>query len=225
VPASLVLCLETATRVSIAVLGRRGARGATAVSRREVQPREGSPLLEQVDEVLARAGTTLDEVAAVAVGTGPGSFTGLRVGLATAKTLAHVRGLPLVAVPTSAALRRAARLAGGPQDPAVVIPAGAHDHYLAQPGRDAEIVAPGGLADALGDGVAISLDGAVLGAEAARLGAQALERLPEALLELAWERLDEGAVDPPAELVPAYVALPRGAPAAAEELGWSPDLR
>ena len=64
-----------------------------------------------------------------------------------------------------------------------------------------------------------------LGEEASRLGAAALDGMPDALLALARERLEAGTADDVAELVPAYVALPRGVKHAAEDLGWSPDLR
>ena len=53
----------------------------------------------------------------------------------------------------------------------------------------------------------------------------ALQRLPTALLALARERLATRQTDDVAELSPAYVALPRGVKRAAEDLGWSPDLR
>ena len=57
-------------------------------------------LLGEVDGLLAGEGMTLADVTALAVGIGPGSFTGLRVGVTTAKTLAQVTGKPLVGVPT-----------------------------------------------------------------------------------------------------------------------------
>ena len=216
----LILAVDTATRASIVVAGQRSP---LAVSRREVQHRHGSHVLEQIDEVLAGAGATLDDVTGLVVGTGPGSFTGLRVGLATVKTIAYARGISLVGVMSSDALRRA----GGVDDAVVVLPAGARDHYLARVGEDPVLVAPGQLADALGEAVVLAVDMAAdfLGAAATRLGSAALETMPAALLTLAHERLGSGAIDDVAELIPAYVALPRGVKRAAEDLGWSPDLR
>jgi tRNA threonylcarbamoyladenosine biosynthesis protein TsaB len=167
-------------------------------------------------------------VAALAVGTGPGSFTGLRVGLATAKIIAYARDLPLLGVPTSDALRRAA-LAVAPESAAVaiVLPAGVHDHYLVRVGQEPILVAPGGLEEALGGDQALSvdMDPGPAGEAAARLGEAAVAGLPAALLALAARRLAVGELDAPAGLVPAYVALPRGVSRAAEELRWSPYLR
>jgi tRNA threonylcarbamoyladenosine biosynthesis protein TsaB len=57
-----------------------------------------------VARVLADAGLTLDDVEAVAVSIGPGSFTGLRIGLGFAKGLVLASGVPLAAVPTLEAL-------------------------------------------------------------------------------------------------------------------------
>jgi tRNA threonylcarbamoyl adenosine modification protein YeaZ len=218
------LVIDTATRASVVAVGEATVLG---VSVREVQHRHGSHVLEQIDEVLGLAGLTLDDVRALGVGTGPGSFTGLRVGMATAKTIAYAHGLPLVGVMSSEVLRAAGVAAGADPDAVVVLPAGAHDHYLAAPDADPVLVAPGGLATALATRPAISLDmpGDVLGAEAARLGAAAVEGLPVALLAAVRARLAADAPDDVAALVPAYVALPRGVKRAAEELGWSPDLR
>jgi tRNA threonylcarbamoyladenosine biosynthesis protein TsaB len=223
-PVGLCLAIDTATRTSVVTVGRGEP---LATSRREVRHRHGSFLLEQVDEVLGTAGVQLGEVAAFAVGTGPGSFTGLRVGLATAKTLAYAAGRPLVGLPSSEALRRAAVAAGGAPDAVVVLPAGAHDHYLVRTAGDPQLVPPGDLLAVLSDEPAMSVDMGVslLGPQAASLGEAALARLPAALLALAAERLAAGATDVPAVLVPAYVALPRGVRQGPEDLGWSPDLR
>lgn len=220
----LVLAIDTSTRSSVVVVGRAEP---AASSLRQVQHRHGSHLLEQIDEALEMAGATLDDLVALAAGTGPGSFTGLRVGLATAKTLAYARALPLLGVRSSDALRRAAAAAGAPPDIAIVLPAGAHDHYLARAGEDPVLVTPGGLAEAIaGDAfMIVDTDPGLLGSAAARLGEAAAAGLAAALLAIAVERLAAGEADEAADLVPAYVALPRGVHLAAEELGWSPDLR
>jgi tRNA threonylcarbamoyladenosine biosynthesis protein TsaB len=57
-------------------------------------------LMPGVAELLKQTGKTLEELTAVAVSLGPGNFTGLRIGIATAKTLAWSLKCPLVAVPT-----------------------------------------------------------------------------------------------------------------------------
>jgi len=95
------------------------------------------------------------------------------------------------------------------------------------PAADPVLVSPGGLRASLRSGVAISvdLDPEELGADAARLGEAAVDRLAATVLQLAVARLAAGDSDDPAELVPAYVALPRGVTRGAEEMGWSPDLR
>jgi tRNA threonylcarbamoyl adenosine modification protein YeaZ len=198
-----------------------------ASSSRETAHRHGAHLLEQIDEVLAQTGRSLDEIDAVAVGTGPGSFTGLRVGLATAKTIAYARSLPLIAVVSSQALRTAATAQGAAAETVVVLPAGARDHYLAAPDADARLVPPDALEAELGSRSVLTVDmePESLGAAAAALGAAALAGLPAALLALAAQRLSTGGADDIDELEPVYVALPRGVTRHAEELGWSPDLR
>ncbi|MCU7493175.1 MAG: tRNA (adenosine(37)-N6)-threonylcarbamoyltransferase complex dimerization subunit type 1 TsaB [Bacteroidota bacterium] len=61
-------------------------------------------LLDVVDDVLKSAGVLLKEVQAVAVSSGPGSFTGLRIGMSAVKGLAIGGGLPIISVPTFEAL-------------------------------------------------------------------------------------------------------------------------
>ncbi len=55
-------------------------------------------LLSGIDWLLHTAEMEITDISALAVGTGPGSFTGLRIGMATAKGLAHGKGLPLIGI-------------------------------------------------------------------------------------------------------------------------------
>ena len=57
-------------------------------------------LLSEVDHLLKLQGVTLKDIAAIAVATGPGAFSGLRVGFGIAKGLSLARGIPLIGVPT-----------------------------------------------------------------------------------------------------------------------------
>jgi tRNA threonylcarbamoyl adenosine modification protein YeaZ len=220
------LVIDTATRQSTVALGD-GPR-LVAEDRRVSEHRHGALVLDQIADVLARGGIDAFRIDAIGVGTGPGSFSGLRVGLATAKTLAYALGRPLVGMLTSDALRRAGPGLGQGANAVVVLPAGARDHYVAAAGRDPVLRPPGGdLAAELGGGDAIAVDLAddVLGAEAASRGHEALAGLAAAMLTLLDERLSAGARDDVAGLVPAYVALPRGIGRAPEGTTWSPDLR
>ena len=91
--------------------GRRGAAGRPARGFERVEEaghRHGALVLDQIAHVLAEMDVAPSELQAIGVGIGPGSFTGLRVGLATAKTLAWTLGIPLVGIATVDALRVAA---------------------------------------------------------------------------------------------------------------------
>jgi tRNA threonylcarbamoyladenosine biosynthesis protein TsaB len=57
-----------------------------------------------IDHVIAAAGISFSSLAAVAVSSGPGSFTGLRIGMSAAKGIAFGAGLPIISVPTFEAL-------------------------------------------------------------------------------------------------------------------------
>jgi len=72
-------------------------------------------LLISVDEVLNSAGIKIKDVMAIAVSAGPGSFTGLRIGMSAAKGLAFGAGLPIIPVPTfdAIALRISSELEEG----------------------------------------------------------------------------------------------------------------
>lgn len=103
----IVLGIETATRIGSVGLVRVPGAGAgddpaevLAEDHRDSGRTHGAMLLEQIDAALEHAGLGLGAVEAIAVSAGPGSFTGLRVGMATAKALAWASGVPAVAVPT-----------------------------------------------------------------------------------------------------------------------------
>jgi tRNA threonylcarbamoyladenosine biosynthesis protein TsaB len=67
-------------------------------------PAHARELLPRAAEALERAGLDWPQLQAIAVGVGPGAFTGLRIGIATARALAHARGLGLTPVSSLAAL-------------------------------------------------------------------------------------------------------------------------
>lgn len=85
------------------------------------RPRHAGVLLELIERVLADGGSGWDEVERIAVGTGPGSFTGLRIGVATARALAQARGVPVVGVSTLAALAAGVAEALPEADPVLAV--------------------------------------------------------------------------------------------------------
>ena len=97
-----LLAIETATPAQSVALVEDGR--LLAELSYEAQGNRGGLLLPTVDQVLQKAGVAARDLDAVAVSVGPGSFTGLRVGLATAKGLALGAGARLVGVPTMEAL-------------------------------------------------------------------------------------------------------------------------
>jgi len=95
---------------TVAVLRER-----TVIAEGEAVMRSGHSdfLLPAIDAVLTRAGVRMDEVARVICGSGPGSFTSLRIAGSTAKGIAHARGLPLLAVSSLALIVAARRRTAG----------------------------------------------------------------------------------------------------------------
>jgi len=105
------LGIDTATDRATVALGDASAVWEHAVL--DGARRQAGGLLPLVDGVLRRAGVRIADLAAIVVGDGPGSFTGLRVGWALARGLAHERGIPLHAVPSLMAHARSAALGAG----------------------------------------------------------------------------------------------------------------
>jgi len=105
-----VLGIETATEFASVAVVEKGEVYVEALARLHRRLTEELVLL--IRWALERAGMEPRELDGVAVSIGPGSFTGLRVGVATAKGLCFACGLPLAAVPTLKAM--AARMAHSP---------------------------------------------------------------------------------------------------------------
>jgi tRNA threonylcarbamoyladenosine biosynthesis protein TsaB len=104
-----VLVIDTATAATVVGV----VAGGEVVERRHdpapgERPGHVSEVLALAEEALAAAGTELGALDRIGVGVGPGSFTGLRIGIATARALSHATGLPLAAVSTLGALAVAA---------------------------------------------------------------------------------------------------------------------
>jgi tRNA threonylcarbamoyladenosine biosynthesis protein TsaB len=122
-PSMNLLAIETATDTVGAALVRHdgGATERVHVGGRQHAER----LVPMIEEVCAAAGCPLDDVDAVAVDVGPGLFTGLRVGVATAKALAQARGLGIIGLGSLDVLAAAAAgraLAAGLDRVEMVVP-------------------------------------------------------------------------------------------------------
>jgi tRNA threonylcarbamoyladenosine biosynthesis protein TsaB len=79
--------------------------GASVVSLSEAGREQAARLLPAIADALERAGIARRQLDLIAVTTGPGSFTGVRVGLSAARGLAVGLGLPLAGIPTTTVLR------------------------------------------------------------------------------------------------------------------------
>jgi tRNA threonylcarbamoyladenosine biosynthesis protein TsaB len=184
--------------------------------------RHAEQVLPMVDVLLRKLDAAPDDLTAVAVALGPGSWSGLRVGMSLAKSLALARALPLVGVPTLDVLAFPHRHGALPVVPMVRL---GRDRYGAAVFRRTTAWAQAGplhnlsleelpgltdsglfcgdvdqaayalLLERLGDGAAFAV------------GADNVRR-PSALAELAWQRLQAGAVDDITTLEPIYLGSP-----------------
>ena len=177
--------------------------------------RQASELLPHLLVLLVRAGRELREATALAVGVGPGSFTGLRVSMSLAKGLAYALGVPLFGVPSLEAW-----LSSEPEAAAAVARAGAQDAYLLVRGEPephivtaaeltaltgrSRVVAPADLASAFGVAEAVPPHAA-----AAAVAGMAAARLRQ---DPSGDELDR--------LEPWYLRAPRGIQPASEVSRW-----
>ncbi len=99
---ALILLIETATSVCSVALADSG--NILAVKEQNEQNIHASKLTVFIQEVLAMAEKEISELDAVAVSKGPGSYTGLRIGVSTAKGLCYALDIPLIGVYTLLAM-------------------------------------------------------------------------------------------------------------------------
>ena len=222
-PGRAILAIDSATTQVVVASGSPEGRvdGVTAWA---AGYRHGETLLATIEQFLGEQDIRRSGLAAIVVGIGPGAFTGLRVGIATAKGLAHGLGLPIIGVSTADALLAGVSDVDGP--PVLLLPAGPSDRILVRPG-ERPVLLPGGRDPGLAPGewlVAVDLDGRAP-ADAVVRGERARHGLGVALIRIGAERLRAGAVDDLAGLVPEYVTLPRGVTSQAGEVAWSRDPR
>lgn len=205
----MILAIEGAsTDVSIALAEHDGT--IVAADEWTSARRQSAELLPRVLDLLKSSGRRLDDVSALAVGTGPGSFTGLRVAMALAKGLALALHRPIVGVPSLVAW-----LEQEPAAVAAVARAGARDGYVLPRGEGQPMIAER-------DRLASRLAGQPIVAPrelaaAFELGNALHPAAAPAMARLAARRLaGDPAGDDLQRLEPIYLRAPRGLPASPE---------
>ena len=217
--------------------------------------RHGETLLPSIERFLGEQNIRRSRLTGIIVGTGPGAFTGLRVGIATAKGLAHGLGIPLVGMSSGEALIEAVEAADAAVAAAegfgvaaaatvLLLPAGPRDRLVVRAGSAPVPLAAGEEPD-LAPGerlVAVDLEGrapdealargetarAGLGQALLRAGAAKLAAIAAAAGTVPRARGDHPADAPRSELetlVPDYVTLPRGVRVTGGAVEWSRDPR
>lgn len=219
-----LLAMDTATATIVVAAGTPEGH-LLAEEAFEGRYRHSQELLPAIVRLTERAGLRLADVRGIVAGTGPGAFTGLRVGLATAKTLAHELDRPIVGVSTAEALLGASEGAD-----ALWLPSGPRDRVLVTPGAAPRVVRADEEAPPTSTDLAVDLDGRASPDALAR-GRAAVAGVGASLLRLGAARLAKGESDDPERLVPEYASRPRGAPVDAAKdrpdggVAWSRDPR
>lgn len=160
-------------------------------------------VLPEINRLVQEAGMSPDEIVGLVVATGPGTFTGLRVGLAIAKGIVAARQVPLVGIPTLDIV-----FAQHPDEEIIaVLPAG-RGRVVWQKGGEAPVNASmAELIESVGN---TPLVGELSEAQARQLrdagiSVRVEHRDPLALLELGEARLAAGELDDPVTLEPTYL--------------------
>ena len=123
-----ILAIDAATEACSAALSIDGS----VISRFEICPQQHSQkLLPFVDDILSEAGVKLSQLDGIAYGQGPGSFTGVRIGVSIAQGLAFAADLPVVGVSSLATMAQQAMMREGAASVVAAIDARMSEIYLA----------------------------------------------------------------------------------------------
>jgi len=222
----MLLAVDTSTaQVGLALYD--GAQVISEYAWRSSQ-RHTVELAPAISELLTRCGFTMEDVRALGVALGPGSFTSLRVGLALTKGLALSRHIPLIGIPTLDILANAQPASKLPL--AVAIQAGRGRFAIGwykssrngwQAKGDARVVAIEAMMDEIkspslvcGELTSEDRQRLLEMNEDVRLASPAQSvRRPAVLAELAWARWQAGKVDDEASLAPIYLHRAEPVPA------------
>ena len=176
-------------------------------------------LFAQIEAVLSASGLTRNDLSALAVGTGPGSFTGVRIALTTFRTMAQTTGLPLVGISTLDAYAEPMLALSHERTVVAVLNSRRNELYIAtyRDGKrigEAEAQTPDAIRQRIA-GLALS-EGCVylcgrtdtLGSAPGSLRIEQRWPTPDSLARLAAARLNAGEVDNELALLPEYVVPP-----------------
>jgi len=246
-----VLGLDTASAIaSLAIV----SHGKVLAQLTRTAASHGAELPAAVAEVLSQAGISLKDLEGIAVGTGPGSFTGLRVGIAYAKGLVLALGCALIGIPSFDCVALAAFEEAAPPEGTAICPIldarkgeVYTNLYRAEADRLDKISQPlvirlQNLYPELSDGVILVGDSKAKeaslllnerGIRSTVLEGVELNSRGRYVAALAVERISRGEIDTPATLEPLYVRSaeatfkPVAAPpvAAAKESPWSDETK
>ena len=221
----MLLAVDTSTaQVGLAIYDGSQVVGEYAWRSRQRHTVELAPA---VFELLTRCGLTMDDVLALGVALGPGSFTSLRVGLSLVKGFALARGLPLIGIPTLDVLAAAQPLARRPLLVAIQagrgrLAAGWYKRSRSgwQAKGPAQVMTVKTLLEDVKSPVIVCAE---LTAQERQTLAEKPEiqlaspaqsiRRPAVLAERAWARWQSGAVDDSATLAPIYLHVAEPIPA------------
>ena len=220
----MILGFDTATQeTTVAVVhGGETLFEAAAGPGPDGRPVAGRALLPMIDEAVAAAGGW-DRIATIAVGRGPGSFTGLRIAISTARAISQARRIPVAGVDSTAALAAGLRERAGDGRPVVGIVDARRGEVFAAADRgsgagEPVVCDPADVASALGGGLEDALaggDGAVrFRAEIEAFGCEILadedpaNRLSARQICLLAAKMEPGGAHFPAGVTPKYMRRP-----------------
>jgi len=202
----IILAFDTTLGACSVAVSKRGNDGSRVIGSFELRTREHAEvLLPMIGGVLDEAALSYDELEAIAVTIGPGSFTGVRVGVAAARGFALALDIPLIALTSLEVMARQAleQLDKLPDTLIVSVDARRSEVYIAQfdgaghglsnpaalsPVQAAKTLPPSGRVTAVGSGAGLLAEAALSGGRELEADLRDLQPDARMLAELALER-------------------------------------